>query len=170
MAEAAEKAKLPPREYEVIYIVRPDVDKETSERIAQRVSEVISKGEGTLTLVENWGRRPLAYPIHHYKRGNYVYVTFLGDGALVAELERNFRLLDEVMRFQTVKLSDDPGEVEVDAERTKFEAVEPAENEEEDDLTLEQELGLVASPRQHYRQDHDSQDDGDNDYNDGGDL
>lgn len=153
MAEAA-KAKLPPREYEVIYIVRPDVDKETSERIAQRVEEVIGKGDGTLTLVENWGRRPLAYPIFHYKRGNYVYINFLGDGALVSELERNFRLLDEVMRFQTVKLSDDPGEVEVDAERTKFEAIEIAEGEEDDDLTLEQELGLVAAPRPPSRMDH----------------
>ncbi len=146
MTEAA-KAKLPPREYEVIYIVRPDVDKETSERIAQRVAEVISKGDGTLTLVENWGRRPLAYPIQHKKRGNYVYINFLGDGALVSELERNFRLLDEVMRFQTVKLSDDPGEIEIDAERTKFEAIEAVEGEEDEDLTLEQELGLVAAPR-----------------------
>lgn len=164
MAEAA-KAKLPPREYEAIYIVRPDVDKETSERIAQRVAEVVSKNDGTLTLVENWGRRPLAYPVQHQKRGNYVYLNFLGDGALVAELERNFRLLDEVMRFQTVKLSDDPGDVVVDESRTKFEAIERVEGEEDDDLTLEQELGLVANPRAQARVEIDD----DLDYDDDGD-
>jgi small subunit ribosomal protein S6 len=171
MAEAV-KVKLPPREYEVIYIVRPDVAKETSERIALRVAEVISKGEGTLTLVENWGRRPLAYSIQHQKRGNYVYLNFLGNGALVAELERNFRLLDEVMRFQTVKLSDDPGDVVVDEARTKFEAVEVVAGEEDDDLTLEQELGLVANPRAQMMRHHDHDDDfdGDNDYDEGVDL
>jgi len=165
MAEAA-KAKLPPREYEVIYIVRPDVAKETSERIAQRVAEVVSKNDGTLTLVENWGRRPLAYPVQHQKRGNYIYLTFLGDGALVAELERNLRLIDEVMRFQTVKLSDDPGEVTVDESRIKFEAVEPAQGEENDELTLEQELGLVANPRAQARVEPDYDLD---DWNDDGD-
>lgn len=167
MAEAA-KAKLPPREYEVIYIVRPDIEKETSERIAQRVAEVISKNDGTLTLVENWGRRPLAYPIRHHKRGNYVYLTFLGDGALVAEVERNLRLIDEVMRFQTVKLSDDPGEVTIDESRTKFEAVAPVEGEEDDDLTLEQELGLVANPRAQARVEIDD-DFNDGDFDDDGD-
>jgi small subunit ribosomal protein S6 len=170
MAEAA-KAKLPPREYEVIYIVRPDVDREISERIALRVADVISKNSGTLTLVENWGRRPLAYPIEHHKRGNYVYLTYLGDGALVAELERNLRLIDEVMRFQTVKLSDDPGEVVIDESRTKFEVIERVEGEEDDDLTLEQELGLVANPRARARIEHDDDmDDGDNDYDLGDDL
>lgn len=147
MSEAAVEAKLPPRQYEVIYILRPDVSKETAERVAARVSDVIAREGGTLTLVENWGRRPMAYEIQHNKRGNYVYINFLGDGALVTELERNFRLLDEVMRFQTVKLSDSPEGVEVDAERTKFEAIEPAADGEEEDLTLEQELGLVQAPR-----------------------
>lgn len=146
MSEAA-KAELPPREYEVIYVLRPDISKEASERLATRVHEIVKREGGTLTLVENWGRRPLAYEIDHHKRGAYVYLNFLGDGALVAELERNFRLIDEVMRFQTVKISDSPEVVEVDAERVKFEADEPPMEGEEEDLTLEQELGLVQAPR-----------------------
>ena len=51
------------------------------------------------------------------------------------------------MRFQTVKLADEPESTEVDAERVKFEAVEPAAEGEEEDLTLEQELGLIQAPR-----------------------
>jgi small subunit ribosomal protein S6 len=160
------QAALPPRQYEVIYILRPDITKETAERVAGRVEEVVSREGGKLTLVENWGRRPMAYEIQHHKRGNYVYVQFLGNGALVAELERNFRLLDEVMRFQTVKLSDDPGEVEVDAERIKFEAIEPPVEGEEEELSLEQELGLVQGPRpirSSSRDDDDMSDDDDDD-------
>jgi ribosomal protein S6 len=90
MSKAAAVA-LPPREYEAVYILRPDLNKETSERVADRVAEVIAREGGTLTLVENWGRRPMSYEIQHYKRGVYVYINYLGDGALVAELERNFR-------------------------------------------------------------------------------
>ena len=160
MSEAA-KAELPPREYEVIYVLRPDISKEASERLAARVEEIVTREGGKLTLVENWGRRPLAYEIEHHKRGSYVYINYLGDGALVAELERNFRLIDEVMRFQTVKLSDDPGEVEIDAERIKFEADEPPVDGEEEDLTLEQELGLVHAPRAYRNESHDSDDDDD---------
>ncbi len=160
-------AALPPREYEVLYILRPDITKEKAEKVAKRVEEVIGREGGTLTLVENWGRRVMAYEIQHQKRGNYVFINYLGDGALVAELERNFRLLDEVMRFQTVKVSDNPGEVEVDASRIVFEAQDPPEGGDEMDLTLEQELGLVQTPR-HLRRD-DDMDDMDMDDDDEGD-
>lgn len=139
----AQIAATPPRHYEAIYILRPDVTKEASERVAARVEEVVTREGGKITLVENWGRRPLAYEIQHQKRGVYIYVNYLGNGRLVSELERNFRMLDEVVRFQTVKLSDDPGELEVDAAQTKFEAFEASGDDEE--TTLEQELGLVPS-------------------------
>lgn len=161
MAEA-QRAELPPRLYEAVYILRPDLTKEISEKVAQRVAEVITREGGTLTLVENWGRRPMSYEIEHYKRGVYVYINYLGDGVLVAELERNFRLLDEVMRFQTVKVSDTPEVGEVDAERVKFEAIEPALEDEEPEMSLEEELGLIHAPRaSHYSRNDDLDDDDD---------
>jgi small subunit ribosomal protein S6 len=146
MAELAKKEH-PLREYEVIYILRPDVSKETAEKVAVRVSDVVSRMGGKLTRIENWGRRPLAYEINHSRRGLYVYLTYQGDGALVAELERNFRLLDEVVRFQTVKIGDEAAAQDVDPEQVKF---EDAPLDEEGGLTLEQRLGLVASPRSEY--------------------
>jgi small subunit ribosomal protein S6 len=165
----AQKAELPPRLYEAVYILRPDLTKEISEKVAQRVAEVIAREGGTLTLVENWGRRPMSYEMQHHKRGVYVYINYLGDGVLVAELERNFRLLDEVMRFQTVKVSDAPEVGEVDAERVKFEAIEPAADDEEPEMSLEEELGLIHAPRSsHYRNRDDLDDDdaGDDDDDD----
>jgi small subunit ribosomal protein S6 len=158
MSEAA-VAELPPRLYEAIYILRPDVSKEAAEKVAARVQEVVDRGKGSLTLVESWGRRPLAYSINHKKRGVYVYVNYLGDGALVAELERNFRMLDEVIRFQTVKLADD-AEVPT-AEDVRIEAYEPPPEGEEDELSIEQELGLVVAPR--HSESHSRDDEYDND-------
>src|SRR6185295_3294109 len=95
----------------------------------------VSRGGGKLTRVENWGRRKLAYPIAKEKRGVYVYVKYIGKGGLVAELERNLRLVDDVIKYQTVKVRD---EVQVETvvvapEDVKFEHAEPpAEPEEED--------------------------------------
>lgn len=161
----AKKAELPPRQYEVVYILRPTTEKQPAERVAQRVAEVIARQGGTLTLVENWGRRPMSYEIQHHKRGIYVYLTYLGDGELVAELERNLRLIDEVMRFQTVKISDDPGEVQVDAERIKFEGEEPPAPGTEEEISFEQELGLVGGgrPMRDHRGDDGMDDDLDGD-------
>lgn len=149
MAEP-QKKEHPLREYEVIYILKPDVTKEVAEKVATRVSDVISKMGGVMTRIENWGRRMLAYEIAHSKRGLYVYVAYRGDGALVAELERNFRMLDEVIRFQSVKIADVAAQAPVSNEVLVFEA-EDAPAEEDEGLTLEQRLGLVASPNREYQ-------------------
>lgn len=146
MSEAAIAAQ-PPRLYEAIYILRPDVSKEAAEKVSARVQEVVSKNSGQLTLVEHWGRRLLAYDIEHNKRGVYVYVNYLGDGTLVAELERNFRLLDEVIRFQTVKVDGHVDVAALEGQAPAVDSYEPPTGDEEEDLTLEQELGLVAGPR-----------------------
>ena len=132
------------REYETIYVLSPTTQKEASDKVASRVTEVLGREGGTLTLVENWGRRQLAYPVAKHRRGVYVYLKYTGGGAAVAELERNFRMLDEVLKFQTVKVRDDvdPASVKVDEAVIKFESLDPPE-EEETEETLEQQLGLA---------------------------
>lgn len=123
------------REYETIFILKPGVTRESSESISTRVADVVARGGGKLTRVENWGRRRLAYPIAKEKRGVYVYVKYIGRGGLVSELERNLRMVDDVIKYQTVKVRD---EVHVDAvvvapEDVKFEHVEAPTEPEEDD-------------------------------------
>jgi small subunit ribosomal protein S6 len=104
----------------------------------------------------------LAYEIDHSKRGLYVYFNFLGNGALVSELERNFRMIDEVVRYQTVKLTDEPEAEELDEELLKFEAEEPTEADSEE-LSLEDELGLSGNARPDFRSSRSSDEDGDDD-------
>jgi len=135
------------REYETIYVLSPTTPKEASDKVASRVTEVMGREGGTLTLVENWGRRQLAYPVAKHRRGVYVYLKYTGGGKVVDELERNFRMLDEVLKFQTVKVRDDvdPASLKVDEAAIKFESLEPPA-EEETEETLEQQLGLVAEP------------------------
>lgn len=136
------------REYETIYILRPDVTREAQERVAQRVSEVMTKGKGTLTSIENWGRRQLSFAVNKQKRGVYVYLRYLGQGDVVNELERNLRMLDDVVKYQTVNVRKevDPATVNVSAEDVKFEAVEPPQPGEEEGERIEQLLGFEESP------------------------
>jgi small subunit ribosomal protein S6 len=132
------------REYETIYILRSDVDAEAAERVQARVSDALGREQGKLVKVEAWGRRKLAYPLGKQRRGVYVYLKYVGGGGLVAEVERNLKLQDAVIKFMTVQSADDVDidALQIDPEETtlgKFEL--PPEDEKEE--SREKQLGLV---------------------------
>jgi len=146
--------KLKTKEYETIYILRPDVDADTADKVQGRVAEVIDREKGKLLKVEAWGRRRLAYPVAKQKKGVYLYVKYVGKGGLVQEVERNLKLQDAVLKFQTVLTAEevDFGAVTVDPEEVKFHRLElPPEEEEKE--SREKALGLIDlgpdAPRMH---------------------
>jgi small subunit ribosomal protein S6 len=118
-----------------------------AEKVVDRAKDVIARLDGTLTKLDNWGKRKLAYPIQKSNRGIFVYLKYVGFSDLVAELERNLRLLDEVVRFQTVLLEEDidPASVAVDPEEVQYLHVE--EEEEAEDAELERARSLGMAPR-----------------------
>src|SRR6476660_2978525 len=146
MATAAEAQKRA-REYETIYVLRQDVDPDSADKVASRVADVVSRENGKLVKVETWGRRKLAYVVAKQRRGIYYYLKYLGGGAVVTELERNLRMLDTVLKFQTVLLRDDVHveSVTIDPEEVKFTRIEPAPEDEKEE-SRERALGLVDSP------------------------
>jgi small subunit ribosomal protein S6 len=132
------------KEYETIYILRPNVDPDSADKVQARVAEVVARDNGKLVKVEAWGRRKLAYPVRKHKKGVYVYVKYIGRGGLVQELERNLKLQDVVLKFQTVQTAEevDMEAVKVDPEEIKFQRLElPPEEEEKE--SREKALGLV---------------------------
>jgi small subunit ribosomal protein S6 len=141
------------REYETIYILRPDIDADAAERVGSRLSEVIGRERGRLTKVENWGRRRLAYDIRKSRRGVYMYLKYLGTGRVVNEIERNLRLLDGVIKYQTVLVRNDVevAEVSITDEDVKFERMELPPLEEERDESRERQLGLIEPERRQER-------------------
>ena len=136
-----------PKEYETIYILRSDVDADTADRVQARVVEVVDRGKGKLVKVEAWGRRKLAYPVKKQRRGVYVYVKYVGAGGLVQELERNLKLQDAVLKFQTVTLRDqvDVAALTIDPEEVKFARLELAPEAEQEE-SREKVLGLIEAP------------------------
>src|SRR5262245_1565811 len=137
------------REYELIYILKPSVSPSEARKVADKVTEVIDKRGAKLTRVDNWGKRKLAYPIKKHQRGIFVFVKLVGFTDVVAELERNLRNLDEVVRYQTVRVQDveDVGALKVDPEEVKFREIEVTAEEEEEEPTFEERLGMSARAR-----------------------
>jgi small subunit ribosomal protein S6 len=137
------------REYETIYILKPDIDADSAEKIGSRISEVVTRESGRLTKVESWGRRRLAYDIGKQRRGVYMYLKYLGGGKVVSEVERNLRLADGVLKYQTVLVRSDveAEAIAVAAEEVKFERLDLPPAEDERDESRERQLGLIEPER-----------------------
>jgi len=95
------------REYETIFILRPDTPTDAIAQVNQRVRGVIEQMGGKLLKLDNWGKRKLAYEIKKQLKGIYLYWQYLGSSGLVQELERNLRMLDSVVRYYTTKVDED---------------------------------------------------------------
>ena len=94
------------REYETIYILRPDSTTTSSPRSTRRSAASIEAGGGTLLKVDNWGKRKLAYEVKKQLKGIYLFFAYLGTAGLVEEVERNLRLTDSVIRYYSVKIAE----------------------------------------------------------------
>jgi len=134
------------REYELIYILRGGVAPESAQAIAERMQVLIDDG-GKMLRVDNWGRRRMAYPIAGSNRGVYVCLRFLGGPTVVKEMERQLKLSDDVIRYQTVLIARDvdASSYEVSPDDVAFAPIEPAP--EDDEPGFAQRLGLVETPR-----------------------
>ncbi|MGI4855206.1 MAG: 30S ribosomal protein S6 [Janthinobacterium lividum] len=91
------------RTYEVMYIVRPDVEEADLDKLIEGFNAVVTNGGGEVTGLEKMGRRRLAYLVRKFQDGIYVLMFIKADGPLVAELERRLRVTEPVIKFLTVR-------------------------------------------------------------------
>src|SRR5215468_5540786 len=94
------------REYETIYILRPDTNQDGITAVNTRVRSVIEQKGGKILKLDNWGKRKLAYEVEKQLKGIYLYWQYLGTAGTVEEIERNLRMLDSVIRYYTVKVDE----------------------------------------------------------------
>ena len=90
--------------YETLYILKPDLEEEKKDALVAKFSEIITSNGGTVTKTDEWGKRRLAYPINYINDGYYVLTYFSAGSELPAELERNFKIADDVIRYIVVNL------------------------------------------------------------------
>jgi len=93
------------RKYETLFIIHPDrVDEKDA--VLERLTEIITKDEGQVLKVDEWGMRKLAYPIEKKKHGYYILMEFAAPAETPDKLAQNFRIDERVVRFIVVKLDE----------------------------------------------------------------
>jgi small subunit ribosomal protein S6 len=101
------------REYETIFVMRPDAGDEITKNVRERIEGVFTRLNGHVIQWDDWGKRKLAFEIRdrtalkHHAKGYYIHLHYAGGNDLVAELERNLRMQEAVLRYLTVRLDED---------------------------------------------------------------
>lgn len=93
--------------YESAILVNAALDDQQIEAILSKVKDFITTNGGTIREIENWGRKRLAYPVEKSKIGYYAIYRFDGPSDIVSKLERTYSLDEQILRYVTLKLSND---------------------------------------------------------------
>jgi len=109
------------RRYETIFILRPDQGESQIKDTVRRFEGLVSQGGGEMIETDEWGSRELAYRIRGERRGYYVRLDYVSEGAVMNEVERNLKLSDSVLRYLSVLLDTDadPARVREEIEARK---------------------------------------------------
>lgn len=86
------------RSYDLVYILKPDLDPEAVNAVVERVAQRLAEQRATIEHTDVWGKRRMAYSIHRYREGQYVFVRFSAPGEAVPEIKRTLKITEDVLR------------------------------------------------------------------------
>ena len=95
------------RTYELMFISSPNTTDEDINKLTTQIEHAVTDRGGTITKIEPWGRRKLAYKIEKFEEGIYTLVHIEGTGQEIAEDERRLRVTDSVIRYMSVRTDED---------------------------------------------------------------
>lgn len=90
------------RNYELMYIVKPELDEEQLTGVIEKFANLIAANGGEVVSTDKWGKRRLAYEIRDYREGVYILVNFKGEAATAQELDRVLKITDDILRFMII--------------------------------------------------------------------
>ncbi len=91
--------------YESVVIINPAVEEERLKELTTKFTDMINK-DGKVDKVDNLGKKKLAYPVKKNAEGYYEVFHFTANPSLIAELERNYRITDDVIKFMTINVNE----------------------------------------------------------------
>ncbi|MDN5348404.1 MAG: small subunit ribosomal protein [Clostridia bacterium] len=94
------------RSYEVLFILKPDLDPEQTSAIIEKFTKLVTQNGGEVLQVNPWGKKRLAYEIRKYREGYYVLLQFKGRPEVAQEVERVMKITDEVIRHLMTRLEE----------------------------------------------------------------
>ena len=89
--------------YELALVVNAKIEDEAREAVVGKAKGYVARYGGTVTEVEEWGKKRLAYEVQKMREGFYYFIQFEADATCPAEVERHVRIMDNVMRYLVVK-------------------------------------------------------------------
>ncbi|MBT9172446.1 MAG: 30S ribosomal protein S6 [Syntrophomonadaceae bacterium] len=89
--------------YETMFILKPDLEEEKYDALIAKFKGIIEAGKGEVINLTRIGRRRLAYEVKKFREGFYLLLNYSGESSVTDELERNFRITDDVIRYLIVK-------------------------------------------------------------------
>ena len=89
--------------YELALIVSAKIEDDARAAVVEKAKEYITRFGGTVTEVEDWGKKKLAYEIQKMHEGFYYFIQFEADAQCPAEVERHVRIMDNVLRYLVVR-------------------------------------------------------------------
>ena len=110
--------------YEHVFLARQDLSQAQVDALAAAATEIVEQGQGKVTKTETWGLKNLAYTIDRNRKAHFVLLNIEAPGAVVAELERQNRINEDIIRWITVGVEEHEGGPSVmmrknDRERTR---------------------------------------------------
>jgi len=116
--------------YEIMVIIRSDIEANEQEEAVSGLTAVIEKQGGTVSTVLDWRKRKLAYEINKLREGHYYLVYFSGDGSIIPELEHYFRVTDAIIRYMIVSVEEKDFEAAAEKAAAEAAAVDARQEEE----------------------------------------
>ena len=91
------------KKYELALVVNAKIEDDARAAVVEKAKEYITRAGGTVTEVEDWGKKKLAYEIQKMNEGFYYFILFDAEPDVPAEVEADVRIMDNVLRFLCVK-------------------------------------------------------------------
>lgn len=92
------------RNYELVYILKPNVEEDVKETVLEKVKSIVEEGKGEIDKIDVWGNRKMAYEIQDFTDGYYVLVVFKSGVDVPKEIDRNLKISDKVIRHMIVNV------------------------------------------------------------------
>jgi len=130
------------RDYELGFILNPEVNEEQSNAILERIQQIVNNHDGQVVRISQWGRRRLAYPIRHQRDDFYVFFDMILTPETVSELDRNLKVTEEILRHIIIRR--DPKIAQQDRAEREARAAAQAAQAESEPATVESPEAIEA--------------------------
>lgn len=131
------------RHYETAFLITPKLDEDETEKLIQKMADIVAKKKGKMIKIDKWGKKKLAYPVEKHNEAFYVFFQYEGEPDIPSELERRFRQTESVLRYLTLRK--ELQTMEKKKRRVKKKKAEERGEDKEDKESFEEDETLLES-------------------------